>query len=91
MIDPYKSKAITASKKAIGQTKKMLQMIEEGKYCMDILQQVRAVEGLLSSASAQILESHLHTCGQRAFSSKNKKEQEKVIDELILAFKASKK
>lgn len=66
-------------------------MIENDDYCMDILQQIRAVEGLLASLSANTLESHLHTCGQRAFSSNDTKTQNKIIDELVTAFKATKK
>lgn len=91
MIEPYKSKTLTGTKKALGQLKKVQQMIEDDAYCMDILQQIRAVEGLLASVSTQALESHLHTCGQRAFSSNDKKTQNKIIDELVTAFKAAKK
>ena len=91
MIEPYKSKALIGSKKAMGQLKKVAQMIEDNAYCMDVIQQIRAVEGLLSSLSANALESHLNTCAQRAFNSNNRKEQSKVIDELVTAFKASKK
>jgi CsoR family transcriptional regulator, copper-sensing transcriptional repressor len=91
MIEPYKAKSKTGVKKAIGQLNKVLQMIEDDAYCMDLLQQIRAVEGLLNSLSANILESHLHTCGARAFSTKDKKQHKKIIDELIVAFKAAKK
>ena len=91
MIEPYKSKAALAAKKALGQIKKVQSMIEDDEYCMDIIQQVRAVEGLLSSLSATMLNSHLHTCAQKAFSSDDEKIQEKIIDELVIAFKASKK
>lgn len=91
MIEPYKSKASTGAKKAIGQLKKVIQMIEGDEYCMDIIQQVRAAEGLLNSLSSNLLESHLQTCGSRAFSSKDKKQHQKIIDELVVAFKAAKK
>jgi DNA-binding FrmR family transcriptional regulator len=91
MIEPYKSKAVTGCKKAVGQLKKVLQMIEENKYCMDLLQQIRAVQGLLNSVSVQVLESHLHTCGKKAFATNDTNKHQQVIDELIIAFKASKK
>ena len=91
MVDPYKSKAVTGAKKAVGQLNKVVKMIDEGKYCMDILQQVRAVQGLLNSLSSNILESHLHTCGKRAFESDDAKKHKKIIDELVVAFKAAKK
>lgn len=91
MIEPYKSKSKTGAKKAVGQLNKVIEMIEDDAYCMDLLQQVRAVEGLLNSLSSNILESHLHTCGARAFSSDDGQKHKKIIDELILAFKASRK
>lgn len=91
MIRPYKSKARTGAKKAVGQLNKVIEMIEDDAYCMDLLQQVRAVQGLLNSLSSNILESHLHTCGKRAFSSNDEKQHQKIIDELLIAFKASKK
>ena len=91
MIEPYKSKSVTSIKKAVGQLNKVLQMVQEDAYCMDILQQTRAVEGLLNSLSSNILESHLRTCGARAFSSDDIKKHKKIIDELVIAFKAAKK
>ena len=91
MIEPYQSKTLIGTKKALGQLKKVQTMIEEGAYCMDIIQQIRAVEGLLNAMSANALESHLHTCGQRAFTSNDPKTQAKIIDELVAAFKAAKK
>lgn len=91
MLEPYKSKSITGAKKASGQLNKVLKMIEEDVYCMDLLQQLRAVQGLLNAVSSNILESHLHSCGKRAFSSSDTKQHKKIINELLIAFKASKK
>lgn len=91
MIEPHKSKAQLSCKKALGTLNKVLTMIEGDSYCMDILQQIRAVEGLLASASAQVLESHLNTCVGKAYESKTKGEVNKTINELLKAFKASKK
>lgn len=91
MIEPYRSKAATGVKKALGQLKKVQSMLENEDYCMEVLQQVRAVEGLLNSVTGMVLESHLNSCAERAFSSKDKKAQNKIIQELVIAFKASKK
>jgi len=91
MIEPYKSKATTGAKKAIGQLKKVLEMIEEDKYCMDTIQQIKAVNGLLRNVSSNVLESHLNTCAGKALNSKNKKERESVIKEIVKAFKTSEK
>lgn len=91
MISPYKEKANLAAKKALGQLNKILEMIDNNRYCMDVLMQVKAVEGLLSSLSVNILESHLQTCAGKALTSSNKKDREQMIAELVKAFKAAKK
>lgn len=91
MIEPYKSKSVMGVKKALGQLNRVLQMLEDDAYCMDVLQQVRAVEGLLNSVSVAVLESHLNSCGEKAFASKDPSEKNKMIDEIIATFKASKK
>lgn len=91
MIEPPKKKALTAAKKALGQLKKVHTMLEEGKYCMDVLQQIRAVKGLLNGIETQVLESHLNTCGKRAFASNDPKQTQKIVEELLIAFKATSK
>ncbi len=91
MIEPYKSKSVTGAKKAAGQLKKVLELLESDAYCMDILQQVRAVNGLLDSLASNVLESHLQSCAGKALTSKNEKERDKVISELVVAYKAAQK
>lgn len=90
MIQPYQSKALLAAKKALGQAKKIIEMIDRGAYCMNIIQQIRAAHGLLDSAAAQVLESHLRTCGKKAFSSRDKNTRNTMIREIITAFQAKK-
>lgn len=91
MIEPYKSKTLIGIKKSLGQLKKALSMVEDNKYCMDIIQQLRAVEGLLRSSSTHVLESHLHTCASKAFTSTNHNDRKKLISELVATFKVIKK
>jgi len=68
MIEPYKTRAKKNLKKANGQIACVLGMIEEGKYCMDIAQQVNAALGLLKKVNDYILESHLITCSPKKLS-----------------------
>lgn len=91
MIEPYKKKTLIAVKKAASLSKKILEMIESEEYCMDIIQQIKAANGLLSSAFELTLENHMQTCGKHAFASSKKSEQEKMIKEIMLAFKAAKR
>lgn len=91
MIEPYKSKATTSIKKAVGQLNKALKMIDEGKYCIDIVQQVLAVQGLIKSTQSSLLQNHFNTCFKDAVSTKNKQREQEMIEELMKIFGISNK
>jgi CsoR family transcriptional regulator, copper-sensing transcriptional repressor len=55
-------KSINILKTARGQIEAVIRMTEEDRYCVDIANQILAVEALLKKANLQILEQHLHTC-----------------------------
>lgn len=82
MIDPYKTMAVTNLKKANGQIARVLKMIEEDQYCIDIAQQVNAAIGLLKRVNCHILESHLITCSPRKL--KGSKKSKKLFAEEIM-------
>ncbi len=48
--------------RAIGQLNGIKTMVEEDRYCGDVLTQLAAVEKAVSAISRQIMEDHLHTC-----------------------------
>jgi len=54
--------SINLLKTAKGQIEAVIRMTEEDRYCVDIAQQILAVEALLKRANLQILEQHLETC-----------------------------
>jgi len=83
MIEPFKKKALTRLKRAKGQIEGIMKMIEEGKYCADVITQVLALQGAVKGISPLILESHLNTCGAEALNSKNQARKEKFIKEII--------
>lgn len=78
-ITTNKQKALLAGKKSLGTLQKVLSMIEEDKYCPEIIQQVDAVIGLLRSTKKELLTGHLHHC----LSERLEKDESKTIDELI--------
>lgn len=86
MIDPFRSKVSINLKKAAGQLRHIEKMIEEDRYCVEVAQQVNAAIGILRQTNALVLENHLHTCGGHKLSSKNKKERDDFIQELIQSF-----
>jgi DNA-binding FrmR family transcriptional regulator len=52
-----------------GQVRGIGKMIDEDRYCIDILTQVSAVQSALDSLGLQLLEHHLHGCVQHAVKS----------------------
>ena len=66
-----------------GQIRGIKKMIEEDRYCNDVLIQLAAVESSVKSLSNQVLENHLLTC----ISNDIEKGNLEVIDELISLFK----
>lgn len=64
-------------------------MIEDEKYCVDIMLQIEAVISALKKVNEMILENHLQTCVTKAIKSKNQKERRKKIKELLELFKSS--
>jgi len=69
--------------KIIGQLTGIKKMIEEDRYCIDILTQLSASEKAIQSLSALILENHLNTCVVKDI----KEDNLDTIDELIKIFK----
>jgi len=49
-----------------GQVRGIAKMIDEDRYCIDVLTQVSAVQSALDSLALQLLEHHLHGCVQHA-------------------------
>ena len=83
MIQPYTNQAITNLKKTRGQMDRIITMIEEEKYCIDIIQQVNAALGLLKKTNNYILESHLLTCGAKGLTEGNNESKETFAKEII--------
>ncbi len=83
MIDPFKEKTLARLKKAKGQVEGIVKMVEEEKYCVDIITQVLALEGSLKAVSHLILESHMNTCGTKHLASNDPQKKEKFIREIL--------
>ncbi len=78
-----KQKTLVTFKKAQSHTTKIINMLEAGEYCIDIMQQNLAVIGLLRSAHQQLMENHLNTCFLNAMSTKNEKRKQEMITEIL--------
>jgi DNA-binding FrmR family transcriptional regulator len=67
-------------KKIEGQAKGVTRMIEEGRYCVDIVQQLNALSAAADEVSLLILQSHIEGCVSDAI---REQRGEEVIDELM--------
>lgn len=67
-----------------GHLEKIIKMIEEDKYCIDILHQSQAVQAALKETDGVVLENHLRTCVADSIKSGN---QEEAIKEVMEVFK----
>lgn len=78
-------------KKAYSSLAKIITMMEEGRYCVDIMQQNLAVLGLIRSANQTLLKSHLNSCFKSAMNSGNAGRQKEMIEEILQLNKMSNK
>lgn len=70
-------------KRIEGQVRGVAKMIEEDRYCIDVLTQLRAVRAALVRVETHLLKDHLTHCIQDAIVSGNAAEQRKKAEELI--------
>ncbi|MDD2732068.1 MAG: metal-sensing transcriptional repressor [Candidatus Pacebacteria bacterium] len=81
---PYKKeKTLINFKKAQSLISKIIKMVEEEKYCIDVMQQNLAVLGLLKSAHQMIMEDHLNSCFKKAIEAKNEKRKQEMVEEIL--------
>lgn len=80
-----KSKTATLNRlnRIEGQVRGITRMVEEKRYCIDILTQIQAVRSALAKVENELLENHLHHCIEGAIVSGNANEQRKKAAELI--------
>ena len=68
---------------ARGKLEGVLRMIDENRYCMDIVTQLQAVESLVHKAQREVLRAHLNGCVRDAFENGDEQAREQKIDEII--------
>lgn len=79
-MNEEKKKAIQALKTSKGQIEGIIKMIEDGRYCMDISNQMVAAQSLLKKANLLILKQHLNHCVKDAFINNSGDEK---VDEIM--------
>jgi len=91
MLLENKKAILTGIKKALGTIKKIETLVDQDQYCADIAQQVNAAIWLLKSVNNQLLENHIKCCGATKLLSKNKKDIDDFVKELVRVRDVSKR
>jgi len=78
-----KSSVLKRLKRIEGQVRGLARMVEDDRYCIDIVTQLSAARAALRRAEEEILADHASHCVEHAIASGNKVEQRRKVAELI--------
>lgn len=82
-MDEQRQSVVRRLKRIEGQVRGLSGMLEEERYCVDVLQQVSAVRAALGKVEDEVLKMHAATCVEDAIRSGSVREQRKKFAELV--------
>jgi DNA-binding FrmR family transcriptional regulator len=74
-----------------GQVKGVAKMIDDDRYCIDIVRQIQAIKSALISVEGIVLNDHLDTCVETALKSDNIEQRREKVEELVAVLGGRKK
>jgi DNA-binding FrmR family transcriptional regulator len=78
-----KAKLVNRLNRIEGQVRGLARMVEEGRYCIDVLTQIQAARAALARVETEMLKDHLGHCIEAAISGGDAAEQRQKASELI--------
>lgn len=84
ITDEVKDKLKARLSKAIGHLNSVYKMVDDKKYCIDVLNQLKAVQAALDRTAELMLRNHLETCVVEAIKNQD---TTRVVDELVQVFR----
>ena len=81
MSHPCHKKQIPSINRIEGQIRGIARMIEEENYCVDILNQIKAVRKSIASVEGKILKTHLHQCVKDSLN--NSEDFDEKVEEIM--------
>jgi CsoR family transcriptional regulator, copper-sensing transcriptional repressor len=66
-----------------GQVRGLQKMVEDDRYCADIITQIASVQEALRGVARNLMRNHLHHCATKALRSGKKEETQAMYDELL--------
>ena len=80
---PDHSDNSVALRRIEGQVRGVQRMVEEKKYCVDILTQISAIKGALARVEENILRKHLQHCVTDAVKGGTETERQEKLEEIV--------
>lgn len=84
-------KIVNRLKSVEGHVRGIINMVEDDAYCIDIVNQINAVQAALHKVNALVLDQHMHHCVTTAIQGDDPTERERVISEIVAVFQAKNK
>lgn len=81
-----KTATINRLKSVAGHVNGVVTMLEQDRYCIDVIKQIQATQAALSKISQLILDEHLHNCVTTAIRGEDADERERVLKEISEVF-----
>ena len=72
-----------------GHVRGVERMVEDDAYCIDVVNQILAIQRALKKVSSLMLDQHLHHCVTGALQGTDDSEKEQVLGELLQVFEAT--
>jgi CsoR family transcriptional regulator, copper-sensing transcriptional repressor len=82
---PHKDALVKRLRRIEGQVRGVERMVEDDRYCLDILTQIAAVETALEAVASKVLEDHVTHCVAGALASGDEEAARAKTDELLAA------
>ena len=83
MRNEIKASSVKRLSRIEGQVRGLSRMVDEDRYCIDIVTQIAAVRAALRRLEEEILRDHVGHCVEHAIASGNRAEQRQKIEELM--------
>jgi CsoR family transcriptional regulator, copper-sensing transcriptional repressor len=86
MNDNEKVALLNRLKSVAGHLNGIIAMVEQDRYCIDVIKQIQATQAALGKVNKIILDNHLHTCLTTAVRGDDANERERVLSEISEVF-----
>jgi DNA-binding FrmR family transcriptional regulator len=78
-----KARNLTRLRRIEGQVRGLQRMVEEDRYCAEIIAQVASVQEALRGVARSLMRNHLHHCAAKALQGDSEQDRQIMYDELL--------